>query len=109
MTVSDHDTAIEAGSRNVDADLGRPGADAMLVKARLAGHIAAIIKQRRLTAASIIDLSQTKLLGLLCGQFRGVSGAKMLACLTKLGRDVQIVVGLARRRADPGRIAVVPG
>ena len=103
---------IEEGSTNVYADLGRPEADEMLVKAQLAGKIADIIKRRRLTqaeAADIIGLPQPKLSGLLRGQFRGVSEAKMLTCLTRLGRDVRIVVGPARRRPGIGRIEVSSG
>ena len=104
--------AIEAGSTNVYADLGRPDADEMLVKAQLASRIGEIIKRRRLTqvaAAEITGLPQPKLSSLLRGQFRGVSEAKMLTCLTRLGRDVQIVVGPARRRAGAGRIEVRSG
>ncbi len=103
---------IEAGSTNVYADLGRLDADEMLVKAQLASRIGEVIKRRRLTqaaAAEITGLPQPKLSGLLRGQFRGVSEAKMLACLTRLGRDVRIVVGPARRRAGAGRIEVLSG
>ncbi len=103
---------IEEGSVNVYADLGRPDADEMLVKAQLASRIGEVIKRRRLTqvaAAEITGLPQPKLSGLLRGQFRGVSEAKMLACLTRLGRDVRIVVGPARRRAGAGRIEVTSG
>ncbi len=103
---------VEEGGANVYAELGRPDADEMLVKAQLASRIAEIIKRRRLTqvaAAEIIGLPQPKLSGLLRGQFRGVSEAKMLACLTRLGRDVRIVVGPARRRAGAGRIEVLSG
>jgi len=103
---------IEAGSTNVYADLGRPDADEMLVKAQLASRISEVIKRRRLTqvaAAEITGLPQPKLSGLLRGQFCGVSEAKMLACLTRLGRDVRIVVGPARRRAGAGRIEVLSG
>jgi predicted XRE-type DNA-binding protein len=105
-------TDIEEGSTNVYADLGRPDADDMLVKAQLATKIGQIIKQRRLTqsdAADIIGLPQPKLSGLLRGQFRGVSEAKMLHCLTRLGRDVTIVVGPARRKPGVGQIAVSSG
>ena len=31
----------------------------------------------------------------------------MLDCLTRLGRDVQIVIGPARRATSAGRVAVV--
>jgi len=105
-------TDIEEGSTNVYADLGQPEADEMLVKAQLANRIADAIKRRRLTqaaASEIIGLPQPKLSGLLRGQFRGVSEAKMLTCLTRLGRDVRIVVGPARRRARAGRIEVLSG
>ncbi len=103
---------IEEGSTNVYADLGWPDADEMLVKAQLASRIGEIIKRRKLTqaaAAEITGLPQPKLSGLLRGQFRGVSEAKMLHCLTRLGRDVRIVVGPARRRAGAGRIEVMSG
>jgi predicted XRE-type DNA-binding protein len=105
-------TDIEEGGINVYADLGRPHADEMLVKAQLASRIADIIKRRRLTqvaAAEITGLPQPKLSALLRGRFRGVSEAKMLACLTRLGRDVRIVVGPARRRPGAGRIEVRSG
>lgn len=36
---------------------------------------------------------------LLRDQFRGISEAKMLECLARLGRDIDIVVKPARRRA----------
>ena len=86
---------IEISSGNVYADLGDSQADEMLVKARLAFKIGEIIKQRHLTqveAADLLDLTQPKLSGLLRGQFRGVSEAKMLECLNRLGRDAQIAI-----------------
>ncbi len=103
--------AVEDGSANVYADLGRPDADEMLVKAQLVSRIGEVIKRRRLTqvAARITSLPQPKLSGLLRSQFRGISEAKMLACLTRLGRNVRVVVGPARRRAGAGRIEVLPG
>ncbi|MBI1821912.1 MAG: XRE family transcriptional regulator, partial [Nitrospirae bacterium] len=44
-------------------------------------------------AAQILGLTQPKLSNLLSGKFRGISEAKMLECLARLGRDVKIVVG----------------
>lgn len=105
-------TEIKEGSTNVYADLGRPDADEMLIKAQLATKIGEIIKRRRLTqveAAEIIGMPQPKLSGLLRGQFRGVSEARMLSCLTRLGRDVRIVVGPARRHSGVGHIQVLSG
>jgi predicted XRE-type DNA-binding protein len=103
---------VEQGGTNVYADLGRPDAEEMLIKAGLASKIGEIIRRRRLTqieASEIIGLPQPKLSGLLRGQFRGISEAKMLTCLTRLGRDVTIVVGPARRRSGAGRIEVLSG
>ena len=81
---------IEVGSANVYADLGRADADEMLVKAQLASKIGDIIKRRKWTqarAAKVLGIPQPKLSGLLRGQFRGISEAKMMDCLAKLGRD----------------------
>ena len=101
---------IEQGSGNVYADLGLPEADEMLVKAHLAAKIGDIIKHRHLSqeqAAEILGMSQPKVSNLLRGKFRGISEAKMLECLTRLGRDVQIVVKPAKARQKVGHLEVV--
>jgi phage-related protein len=101
---------IKKGSTNVYADLGLADAAGMLVKARLAAKIAEIIKQRRLTqvrAAAIIGMPQPKLSGMLRGRFRGISETKMLQCLNRLGRDVDIVVRERSRVGASGRTRVV--
>ena len=101
---------IEQGSTNVYADLGMRDADEMRVKAQLAAKIAEIIKARKWTqqhAARLLGLTQPKLSNMLRGQFRGVSETKMLECLAKLGRDVQIVVGPDRQSDVEGHIEVV--
>lgn len=98
--MSDVNIEVEQGSRNIYADLGMSNAEEMLVKARLAAKISEINKHRHLTqneAADIVGLPQSKLSGMLRGQFRGISESKMLDCLNKLGRDVQIVVKKAPR------------
>jgi predicted XRE-type DNA-binding protein len=98
---------IEVGSANVYADLGRANADEMLVKAQLASKIGDIIKRRKWTqarAAEVLGIPQPKLSGLLRGQFRGISEAKMMDCLAKLGRDVRIVIGPARRAAGSVKV-----
>jgi len=101
---------IEESSGNVYLDLGMNDAEEMLIKAQLATKISEIIKTRKWTqkrAADILGLTQPKLSKMLRGQFRGISEAKMLDCLTRLGRDVQIVVGPARRTNYSGHVAVV--
>ena len=101
---------IEAGSGNVYADLGMADAQEMLVKAKLASKIGDIIKRQNMTqqqAAEVLAMPQPKVSMLLRGQFRGISEAKMLECLARLGRDVDIVVKPARRRALAGTIGRV--
>ena len=108
--MSDINIGVEQSSSNVYADLGMSNAEEMLVKARLAAKILEIIKHRHLTqneAADIVGLPQPKLSGMLRGQFRGISESKLLNCLNKLGRDVQIVVRKAPRSQAIGKTSVV--
>jgi predicted XRE-type DNA-binding protein len=103
-------TPIEKSSGNVFADIGFANDQEMLVKANLALKISEIITQRRLTqieAAAVLGMPQPKLSKLLRGQFHGVSETKMLECLNKLGRDIQIVVRKANRDKRIGRTSVV--
>ena len=101
---------IEVSSGNVYADIGVENADAMLVKAQLAASIQEILSSRNLTqtqAAEILGLPQPKLSRMLHGHFRGISEAKMMDCITRLGRNVQIVIGPERRTGQAGRVEVV--
>ncbi len=103
-------TLIEKGSTNVYADLGYPNAGEMLVKAQLASKIAEIIRSRELTqlqAAELLGLPQPKLSNMLRGRFRGISETKMIECLTRLGRNIEIVVKPASRSKAAGRVSVV--
>lgn len=101
---------IEQGSGNVYADLGIDDAEEMLVKAKLATKIGEIIRERNWTqqrAAEVLSMPQPKLSKMLRGQFRGISEAKMLDCLARLGRDVQIVVGPDTHAESAGRVELV--
>lgn len=101
---------VEGGSGNVYADLGVKDADAMLVKAELVMAIASIIRERSLTqaaAAQLLGLTQPKLSNLLRGQFHGVSEHRLIHCLTRLGRDVEIVVKQKPRSRATGKLSVV--
>jgi predicted XRE-type DNA-binding protein len=97
---------VEEGSGNVYADLGYADSESMLVKAQLAAKIAEIMRQRALTqtdAAKILGLTQPRISALLKGRFRGISEHRLLECLTRLGRDVHIVVKSAPRSRANGR------
>jgi len=103
-------TEIEKSSGNVYANLGLPDAEEMLVKARLAAKIGEIIKHRHLTqqqAAEILGMPQSKISNMLRGNFRGISEAKMIDCLNRLGRDIQIIVKKAPRSHSTGQTRVV--
>jgi len=100
---------IEKGSGNVYADLGMANSEEMLVKAQLSMKIGEIIKHRKMTqieAARVLGMPQPKLSNMLRGQFRGISETKMLECLTKLGRDVQIVVKTPTKARKIGAVSV---
>ncbi len=101
---------VEKSGGNVFADLGVPDADEMLVKAKLASKISEILMARgwsQIEAAEVLGLPQPKLSNMLRGHFRGISEAKMMDCLTRLGRDVRIVIGKESRKASTGRVDVV--
>ena len=99
---------IERGSGNVFADLGRPDADAHLLKAELVTRIDKIICQRGLKqveAAKVLGLSQPDVPRLLRGSFREYSVERLLRLLTALGRDVEIVIREPRSQRQ-GKLSV---
>jgi predicted XRE-type DNA-binding protein len=109
MMNAHNDLAIAEGSTNVYADLGYADAAEMQRKSQLAAEIARAIKARRLTqdgTAALLGIDQSKVSRITRGQFRGVSEAKLLELVTKLGHDVKIVVGPVRRRASKKHQAV---
>jgi predicted XRE-type DNA-binding protein len=81
-----------------------------MIKAQLVAKIADIIRTRELTraeAASKLGLTQPKVYTLLKGQFRGVSERRRLDCLTRLGRDVQIVIRPIPKSRGNGQLTVL--
>ena len=86
---------IESGSTNVYVDLGYTNAAEMRRKSSLAAEIGRAIKARKLTqdaAAELLGIDQAKISKITRGQFRGVSEAKLLELVTKLGHDITIIV-----------------
>ncbi len=106
--MSTDDVKIERGSGNVFADLGRPDADARLLKADLVTRIDEIIRRRRLTrtrAAELLGLSRSDVSRLLRGNFREFPVERLLRLLLALGRDVEIVIRKPRSRRH-GRLSI---
>ncbi|MDY1038488.1 helix-turn-helix transcriptional regulator [Lelliottia sp. CFBP8978] len=98
---------VESGSGNVFSDLNVLDADQMQLKAQLALAISDILQRKGFTqqqAATMLGMTQPKLSNMLRGQFRGISEAKMLECLVRLGRDINIVVG--KEKTTPGCLRV---
>jgi predicted XRE-type DNA-binding protein len=90
-------------------ELGFPDSPEMLVKAQLVMRIAKILHDRgwsQQQAAKVMGLTQPKLSKMLRGQFRGVSEAKLMDCLIRLGCEVKIVVR-PKRRSAANRVEVV--
>jgi predicted XRE-type DNA-binding protein len=102
-------TSVTKSDCDVYTDLGYAESNEMIIKARLVTEIREILKMKGLTqqqAAEILGLTQPKVSRLLKGQFRGVSERRLLDCLTRLGRDVEIVVRAAPRSRHAGRLTV---
>ncbi len=101
---------FERGGTHVYADLGYPNAQEMFRKAQLTREIDKIIKARRWSqqkAAEVMGIPQLKLSEMLRGRFLGISETQMLEGLTRLGCEIQITVGPARRRTAPGQVSVM--
>ena len=101
--------AFEESSGNVFADLGLPNADELLLKAEIVAEIARAMKLKKLTqsrAATMTGTVQPDLSNLLRGRFKGFSVERLMLMLTKLGRDVEVVVRPAARKRAVGGITL---
>lgn len=99
----------KAKAKSAYEELGFPDAPEMLVKAQLVVKIASILNDRGYSqqqAAKIMGLTQPRLSKILRGQFRGVSEAKLMECLIRLGCDVKIVVR-PKRKSTSSSVEVV--
>ena len=91
MNISD--TTVDRNSGNIFTDLGRPDADAHVVKAELMTRIDTIIRRRGITqleAARLPGLSQPDISRLPGGDFRDCSLERLPRLLTTLDRDIDI-------------------
>lgn len=80
---------------NIYADLGRPNAAEMLVKAELVVKIMEETDRRRLTqmqAAELLGIDQPKISALRRGHFKGFSIERLLKFLLLLDFDIEITI-----------------
>jgi predicted XRE-type DNA-binding protein len=104
-------TAFVKSSGNVFEDLQVPEPAEAQAKSELAALIARALRTRRLTqtaAAKLLGIDQPKVSQLVRGRLTRFSTERLLVLLTRLGRDVEIVVREQpiRHRPVPGRIRV---
>ncbi|MGA8073574.1 MAG: helix-turn-helix transcriptional regulator [Candidatus Acidiferrales bacterium] len=101
--------AVTASSGNVFADLGLPGAEQELMKARLTLQIYRIIKERGLTqteAGKILGISQPQVSALARNRSGNFSVGRLIEFLTSLGHDVEITVTPGRKHHGEMSIVV---
>jgi predicted XRE-type DNA-binding protein len=95
-------TALLSGSSgNVYADWRYADPKSVAMKARFVARITDLIRERGLSqegATKVLSLTQPKISQLLKGQIRRISEPRLLRYLTKLGREVEIVVKPAPQR-----------
>ncbi len=96
------DSLVEEGSGNVFADLDFPDADTHQLKARLVSTMIDVMQEQKLTqvkAGALMGISQPEVSRITKGHFHEVSVERLMAMLTKLGCEVDIIVHPKGREA----------
>lgn len=99
---------IARGTTNVFADLGYPDADERQTKTRLALEINSLVKARKLRqveAGELLGIPQPKVSALANYRLDGFSAERLMAYLTALSQDVEIIIR-PRRDHEVGRVVV---
>ena len=99
---------ITRGSKNVFADLGFPDAEERQTKTRLALEINTLLKGRKLKqieAGELLGLPQPKISALANYRLDGFSVERLMALLTALNQDVEILIR-PRRDRSAGSVTV---
>jgi len=109
-TLNEAGTEIERGTGNVFADLGLSDAEERQTKLRLAMEVNEIIKARRLKQAEagvVLGLPQPKVSQLVNYRLDGFSVERLMGFLTRLDRDVEIVIRPRREPHTDGQLGQV--
>jgi predicted XRE-type DNA-binding protein len=94
---------VVQGSANVFADLDFQSPEEELLKARLVSEIRSLIKRRKLTqarAGELLGLTQPDVSALINGKVARFSLERLLRCVRRLDREVEIVIRPARARGS---------
>ncbi|KKB60886.1 XRE family transcriptional regulator [Robbsia andropogonis] len=89
------DIEIETSSGNVFADLGFGDAEKLKIKSGLVTEITRAVRNLRLSqeqASRRMGISQSKVSGMMRGDFANLSELKLMDCLNRLGYDIEIKV-----------------
>ena len=81
------------GSDNVFADLGLPDANKLKIKSGLVIEITRAVRDLGLTqeeAGKRMGIPQSKVSGMMRGDFTNMSEHKLMECLSRLGYDIEI-------------------
>lgn len=104
-----HGIEFEISSGNVFKDLGFPDAEELKIKSGLAFEITRAMRRLGLTqqeAGRQMGISQAKVSGIIRGDFSNLSESKLMECLNRLGYDIEIKLGPARRPVGQRKLAV---
>jgi predicted XRE-type DNA-binding protein len=107
--IMNEDLTVTHGSGNVFADLGFDDAEELQVKAGLTHHIASRIKALGLTqvqAGDRLGISQPDVSKLMHGRYTGFSTDRLLALLTTLDLDIDIVLRPCHDHGKAHRVRV---
>ncbi|HEY4840276.1 MAG TPA: helix-turn-helix transcriptional regulator [Candidatus Acidoferrales bacterium] len=100
---------VIASSGNVFADLGLPNPEDKKTKVGLAVEINSILGEMKLSqteAAEKLSINQPKISALSKYRLEGFSVERLMMFLTRLNRDVEIVIHNKPRSRRPARIVI---
>ena len=103
------DTKIKRGSKNVFVDLGYADAEERRIKTRLALAVNNLLKGRKLkqrNVAELLHIPQPKVSALKNYRLDQFSVERLLAFLTALNQDVEIMIRPRQAATGAGHISV---
>ena len=94
---------VTHGSDNIFTDLELPDAEVLLAKANLAVAITTIMQEMKLShkkAAKQMEIQEADVVSILHGRMFDFPTEKLLACLFKLGSNIEIVIHESVKKID---------